>query len=129
IFFFYMFRRPPRSTLFPYTTLFRSIVVHRGAEVRDHPLVDAVLAVVALPVGDAGAGDGGAEAIGLRHRPHRHVAAVAPAADAEPLAVDRRHADRLVHAGQNVAQIAVAEILDVGPRELFALAVAAARVG
>src|SRR3712207_8650168 len=24
-----MMRRPPRSTLFPYTTLFRSVVVHR----------------------------------------------------------------------------------------------------
>src|SRR5206468_13094530 len=29
-FFFLMIRRPPRSTLFPYTTLFRSL--HRGAE-------------------------------------------------------------------------------------------------
>src|SRR5437660_12537887 len=27
-FFFLMIRRPPRSTLFPYTTLFRSILVH-----------------------------------------------------------------------------------------------------
>src|SRR5438874_8931241 len=27
IFFFFMIRRPPRSTLFPYTTLFRSDVV------------------------------------------------------------------------------------------------------
>src|SRR3712207_7732843 len=27
MFFFLMIRRPPRSTLFPYTTLFRSIVV------------------------------------------------------------------------------------------------------
>src|SRR3712207_8116609 len=26
-----MIRRPPRSTLFPYTTLFRSIVTRRGA--------------------------------------------------------------------------------------------------
>src|SRR2546430_10254149 len=31
-FFFLMIRRPPRSTLFPYTTLFRS-------EIPDHPLV------------------------------------------------------------------------------------------
>src|SRR5690348_18110622 len=32
-FFFLMIRRPPRSTLFPYTTLFRShpVRVHRGA--------------------------------------------------------------------------------------------------
>src|SRR6516165_12050480 len=32
-FFFLMFRRPPRSTLFPYTTLFRSgRLGHQGAE-------------------------------------------------------------------------------------------------
>src|SRR3712207_7785962 len=30
-FFFLMIRRPPRSTLFPYTTLFRSEVVDRNA--------------------------------------------------------------------------------------------------
>src|SRR5437762_11491680 len=29
VFFFLMFRRPPRSTLFPYTTLFRSRESHR----------------------------------------------------------------------------------------------------
>src|SRR3712207_9278222 len=29
--FFLMIRRPPRSTLFPYTTLFRSTVTGRGA--------------------------------------------------------------------------------------------------
>src|SRR3712207_8352787 len=29
IFFFLMIRRPPRSTLFPYTTLFRSLIVYR----------------------------------------------------------------------------------------------------
>src|SRR5437762_14227825 len=34
-FFFLMIRRPPRSTLFPYTTLFRS---HRRAEARDPAL-------------------------------------------------------------------------------------------
>src|SRR2546430_12648083 len=28
-FFFLMIRRPPRSTLFPYTTLFRSVGVHQ----------------------------------------------------------------------------------------------------
>src|SRR5437868_7915248 len=41
IFFFLLIRRPPRSTLFPYTTLFRSqlqdhlIVVCRGVDGRD----------------------------------------------------------------------------------------------
>src|SRR2546421_6286304 len=32
-FFFLMIRRPPRSTLFPYTTLFRSWPVHAGTRV------------------------------------------------------------------------------------------------
>src|SRR2546428_2911933 len=31
VFFFLMIRRPPRSTLFPYTTLFRSVVERTGA--------------------------------------------------------------------------------------------------
>src|SRR3712207_7731791 len=41
-----MIRRPPRSTLFPYTTLFRSGVHHRdaadpvGTEAVDHRVVD-----------------------------------------------------------------------------------------
>src|SRR2546425_7356817 len=42
-FFFLMIRRPPRSTLFPYTTLFRSLLVARtdgavGREVEDLPV-------------------------------------------------------------------------------------------
>src|SRR5574344_2217443 len=31
IFFFLMIRRPPRSTLFPYTTLFRSSLIREGS--------------------------------------------------------------------------------------------------
>src|SRR2546428_5301949 len=34
-FFFLMIRRPPRSTLFPYTTLFRSHDVHRECQPAD----------------------------------------------------------------------------------------------
>src|SRR5258708_33352257 len=34
-FFFLMIRRPPRSTLFPYTTLFRSPRGHPAAEMRE----------------------------------------------------------------------------------------------
>src|SRR5688572_33057969 len=33
LFFFLMIRRPPRSTLFPYTTLFRSDVAWQPAEI------------------------------------------------------------------------------------------------
>src|SRR2546421_11220227 len=37
IFFFLMIRRPPRSTLFPYTTLFRSPLPLQRREVRRRP--------------------------------------------------------------------------------------------
>src|SRR3989442_8052402 len=36
-----MIRRPPRSTLFPYTTLFRSLIVTRDAQGELHALVNA----------------------------------------------------------------------------------------
>src|SRR6267143_6054340 len=36
VFFFLMIRRPPRSTLFPYTTLFRSF--NRGDQRSPHPV-------------------------------------------------------------------------------------------
>src|SRR5256885_9234597 len=36
-FFFLMIRRPPRSTLFPYTTLFRSAERARRGDVHQHP--------------------------------------------------------------------------------------------
>src|SRR2546427_7974200 len=42
IFFFLMIRRPPRSTLFPYTTLFRSVLSGHRADAalsRTHPSV------------------------------------------------------------------------------------------
>src|SRR3712207_8094436 len=52
VFFFLMIRRPPRSTLFPYTTLFRSDV-HAGVGCRDRGDVDAPLRVGGLePVVD-----------------------------------------------------------------------------
>src|SRR3989454_6285189 len=38
LFFFLMIRRPPRSTLFPYTTLFRSGADERDGEVHARPL-------------------------------------------------------------------------------------------
>src|SRR5688572_33362714 len=40
-FFFLMIRRPPRSTLFPYTTLFRSLL-RRHAALQVHPQAGAV---------------------------------------------------------------------------------------
>src|SRR3712207_8196910 len=39
LFFFLMIRRPPRSTLFPYTTLFRSLADSDRVQLQDHVTV------------------------------------------------------------------------------------------
>src|SRR5256885_2760706 len=52
-FFFLMIRRPPRSTLFPYTTLFRSLVVRliwRSIRLRVGPLVRLSIRPIGLRV-------------------------------------------------------------------------------
>src|SRR3712207_7816530 len=50
LFFFLMIRRPPRSTLFPYTTLFRSARRRPDQAARGQPAVAAARpAVVPLP--------------------------------------------------------------------------------
>src|SRR3712207_4385671 len=46
-----MIRRPPRSTLFPYTTLFRSGRFHPGETPADHPFVALVADAVAAERG------------------------------------------------------------------------------
>src|SRR3712207_7879479 len=62
-FFFLMIRRPPRSTLFPYTTLFRSnaaarVTVHEGKTSRSAPGgVRAVHTRTGHPQIGAGSGD------------------------------------------------------------------------
>src|SRR5260221_54422 len=61
LFFFLMIRRPPRSTLFPYTTLFRSLGLGHGG---DADIVQQRAIVVAALVGEAQvvvAGGGGRE--------------------------------------------------------------------
>src|SRR5215813_555119 len=47
-FFFLMIRRPPRSTLFPYTTLFRSLDAHAVV------VEDGAAAHVRVPLADGG---------------------------------------------------------------------------
>src|SRR2546430_3237791 len=42
-FFFLMIRRPPRSTLFPYTTLFRSVLRARGRILRRAEILHAIV--------------------------------------------------------------------------------------
>src|SRR2546427_5920449 len=55
-FFFLMIRRPPRSTLFPYTTLFRSQrgLARARAAHHGHELARAYLQVDAVQHGDGG---------------------------------------------------------------------------
>src|SRR5690349_22376920 len=56
VFFFLMIRRPPRSTLFPYTTLFRSGIGHGGGagQCGGDAQAQAMIAVAVLAVdGDA----------------------------------------------------------------------------
>ena len=105
------------------------VVVYRGAEVGNHPLVNGVFAVVRKPVGDAGSGDGGPEAMGLGNGEHGHETAVAPAGDAHAVGVDGILGQNRVDPGQNVAEVAVAEVLAIGKGKGLALAEAAARVG
>src|SRR5687768_17706091 len=64
LFFFLMIRRPPRSTLFPYTTLFRSTARSRipGARARR-----------GSPAPAAGPGRGGSRRVGGRRRRVRGV--------------------------------------------------------
>src|SRR5256885_12246661 len=57
-----MIRRPPRSTLFPYTTLFRS--VHRGDHVRGRRRAVAVQDLHAVQLHALG------HAVGLRSEEH-----------------------------------------------------------
>src|SRR2546427_5607488 len=54
IFFFLMIRRPPRSTLFPYTTLFRSVCLdeERGGRVDQQAYTGLNQELTARPRGD-----------------------------------------------------------------------------
>src|SRR5947209_16435615 len=43
MFFFLLIRRPPRSTLFPYTTLFRSLFTPVSRYIRNQPLLSRLI--------------------------------------------------------------------------------------
>src|SRR5260221_11540552 len=51
LFFFLMIRRPPRSTLFPYTTLFRSLAIAQHRDLRSAHAAIAVDHAKHRPVG------------------------------------------------------------------------------
>src|SRR3712207_7960951 len=68
-----MIRRPPRSTLFPYTTLFRSVTTREGRTelVRKGLFVMAASAVLALLCGAAGGQNkSGEDTAELQSRPY-----------------------------------------------------------
>src|SRR2546422_7292492 len=119
-----MIRRPPRSTLFPYTTLFRSLrggerldlnLGARGVERGDHPLV-----VLEGPVGVMAADD-----VDLAHLRADHTddvldgvleGAVLPLLPGESAEGAREHADvrgRDVAVDDEVDPVALAARLDV----------------
>src|SRR3712207_8628952 len=54
-----MIRRPPRSTLFPYTTLFRSNVLGRGGSVSNMNYVGVIKQAVITNYTDIGPAAGG----------------------------------------------------------------------
>ena len=64
----------------------------------------------------------------LRDRPHGHVAAITPAGDAEAVGIDGQSPDHVIDAQQDVAQIALAEVLHVGFGEGFPAPEAAAGI-
>src|SRR3989454_11294779 len=92
LFFFLMIRRPPRSTLFPYTTLFRSRAVRSAPP---HWRVPAARAYRPVRGGDGGAvvpRAGRGAAAGRGRRGSGGVAAVAPLRRGVPAAHDTRDA-------------------------------------
>jgi len=91
-------------------------------------LIDQVLAIVTLSIGNAGTGNGATEAISLRDSPHGHLPAVTPSGHAETRRIDRIFSYRGVDSGEDVAQIAGAKIFHVGADELFSLAISSARI-
>src|SRR2546425_8860999 len=98
-----MIRRPPRSTLFPYTTLFRSLHLDRGGR-PPHP------------------GGTGLPLHGRRHRPGGPAGArgpprSAPRADARPVAAPRseEHTSEL----QSLAYLVCRLLLEKKKKEII----------
>src|SRR3712207_8754879 len=56
-----MLRRPPRSTLFPYTTLFRSLHLAGAAQWVEDPHVEGLAVAAGLDGGGPGVAAGGAD--------------------------------------------------------------------
>src|SRR5258708_40154182 len=70
-----MIRRPPRSTLFPYTTLFRSVLLGERHMAGAEHLLDRVQhagADIAIDHADGAQGERGQRRFGFLHRSMRH---------------------------------------------------------
>src|SRR3712207_7089819 len=86
-----MIRRPPRSTLFPYTTLFRSTAGYLDP---DHPLQQAVEARLGEAAGTAAAG----VVVDGRGAPQHGVPLTGLARDRQSTRLDSSHA-KISYAG------------------------------
>src|SRR5256885_9636090 len=64
-----MIRRPPRSTLFPYTTLFRSLIITQSAEIRARLRAD-LAAAPHLELREESAGSAAAPDVVIRSEEH-----------------------------------------------------------
>src|SRR5215472_390454 len=80
----------------------RWIIVNRRTEVRNHPFINLVLSVVALPVRNSSAGNCGGETVGLCNGPHGHEPSVAPSGNTQPIGVDGMLWNHGIDATQNV---------------------------
>src|SRR2546430_14422909 len=108
-----MIRRPPRSTLFPYTTLFRSADHHHGVGLRG---VDGLYRIIHLDRVALDGAEGGDLQAALRHRDLGALetglaVGVVLVEHGDALAADRQHLlDALVGpvvvAGAHVADVA-----------------------
>src|SRR3712207_7330782 len=74
-FFFLMIRRPPRSTLFPYTTLFRSRLQlrHPGASCRQYIGMDLAHARRRIRRGGDASGEAATHPVLRSHRSEEHT--------------------------------------------------------
>ncbi len=86
-------------------------------------------AVLGDEIGEAGAGDGGFEAGGLRDRPFGHVAAVGPTADGQFFGIRDAFCDEVVDAGHHVPVIAATPVAAIRFDEFLAVTTGAADIG
>src|SRR5690606_34231943 len=105
------------------------VVVRARFEVGEVGAGDVAQTVVADHVRQPGPHDCRLEAGGLTHDPGGHVAAPAPAADAQPLRIGDATLDQVVDPGHDVPVLAATDITEERVRVLRTAAGAAARVG